>query len=306
MPSSSTASSRAWSRPRLRSPRTSSRPTWEPGRSASRHRYGRPPALASYRGQVNALRSFYAYLERLDLLADSRGRPLANPMRTIACPPTPQAENDWLRPGEDAALLACPGSLQERFTVALLRHTGLRVSEASSLTLAELVLEPGQETLLVRRSKTAAGSRSVPILPALLPTLTDWLAELERLGLARPETPLLSTRHGSALRHSFSWRIVKRVAHRAGVRPVACSCGAARPPHRRGCPRNQNGFNLSEISPHTLRRTYASDLLNRGLRFEVVSKLLGHATTTITERAYAQLLDDTTRRELLVALSHGS
>src|SRR5438067_1262433 len=180
MPSSSTASSRAWSRPRLRSPRTSSRPTWEPGRSASRHRYGRPPALASYRGQVNALRSFYAYLERLDLLADSRGRPLANPMRTIACPPTPQAENDWLRPGEDAALLACPGSLQERFTVALLRHTGPRVSEASSLTLAELVLEPGQETLLVRRSKTAAGSRSVPILPALLPTLTDWLAELER------------------------------------------------------------------------------------------------------------------------------
>jgi len=40
----------------------------------------------------------------------------------------------------------------------------------------------------------------------------------------------------------------------------------------------------------------------RGL--EVVSKLLGHATTTITERAYAQLLDDTTRRELLQALEH--
>src|SRR5207253_6034386 len=63
-------------------------------------------------------------------------------------------------------------------------------------------------------------------------------------------------------------------AHRAGVRPVPCLCGSERPPHRVGCPRNQNGHNLSEISPHTLRRTYASDLLNRGLRLEVVSKLL--------------------------------
>jgi hypothetical protein len=86
-------------------------------------------------------------------------------MRTVECPPSPQAENDWLRPLEDAALLVCPGSVQERFTVALLRHTGLRVSEASSVTLADLVLEPGQEALLVRRSKTAAGRRSVPILP---------------------------------------------------------------------------------------------------------------------------------------------
>jgi integrase/recombinase XerD len=62
----------------------------------------------------------------------------------------------------------------------------------------------------------------------------------------------------------------------------------------------------SQISAHTLRRTYASDLLNRGLRLEIVSKLLGHATTTITERAYAQLLDDTTRRELLEALEHAA
>jgi integrase len=176
------------------------------------------------------------------------------------------------------------------------------VSEASNVTLADLELAPGREALLVRRSKTAAGKRTVPLLPGFLPTLEQWLAELKLLGLDRPETPLLATRHGSALTHSFSWRIVKRVAHRAGVRPVPCTCGSERPPHRRGCPRNQNGHNLSEITPHTLRRTYASDLLNRGLRLEVVSKLLGHATTTITERAYAQLLDDTTRRELLHAL----
>jgi integrase len=83
--------------------------------------------------------------------------------------------------------------------------------------------------------------------------------------------------------------------------------GASRPDrHQPGCPRTQNGHNLSQVSPHTLRRTFASDLLNRGLRLEVVSKLLGHASTTITLRAYAQLLDETARRELLHALGHAA
>ena len=66
------------------------------------------------------------------------------------------------------------------------------------------------------------------------------------------------------------------------------------------------GMHATCMPGHTLRRTFASDLLNRGLRLEVVSKLLGHASTTVTERAYAELLDDTTRRELLHALKHAA
>jgi integrase len=65
-----------------------------------------------------------------------------------------------------------------------------------------------------------------------------------------------------------------------------------------------SGENRSSISPHTLRRTFGSDLINRGLRLETVSKLLGHSSTTITERAYAQLLAPTIRRELFEAFAH--
>ena len=65
-----------------------------------------------------------------------------------------------------------------------------------------------------------------------------------------------------------------------------------------------SGENRSSISPHTLRRTFGSDLINRGLRLETVSKLLGHSSTTITERAYAQLLAPTIRRELFAAFAH--
>lgn len=67
-----------------------------------------------------------------------------------------------------------------------------------------------------------------------------------------------------------------------------------------------SGENRSAVSPHTLRRTFGSDLINRGLRLETVSKLLGHANTTITERAYAQLLAPTIRRELLEAFRDDS
>jgi hypothetical protein len=74
----------------------------------------------------------------------------------------------------------------------------------------------------------------------------------------------------------YVWRIVRDVASQAGMTTAS---------GRR-------------ITPHTLRRTFATDLLNRGVRLETVSRLLGHAATTITEQAYAQLTDRRIRTEV--------
>lgn len=71
----------------------------------------------------------------------------------------------------------------------------------------------------------------------------------------------------------------------------------------------RRGENVSSITPHTLRRTVGSYLLSKGLRLEVVSKLLGHSSTMVTERACAELLGSTIRDELLALLDdviHGS
>jgi hypothetical protein len=57
------------------------------------------------------------------------------------------------------------------------------------------------------------------------------------------------------------------------------------------------------VTPHALRRTFATEMLNRGVRLETVSRLLGHAATTITEQAYAQLTDHRIRTEVEEALS---
>ena len=75
------------------------------------------------------------------------------------------------------------------------------------------------------------------------------------------------------MKPQFAWRVVKRVSERAEITRV-------------------------RVSPHTLRRTFGSDLLNRGVRMEAVSKLLGHADVRVTQQAYAELLDQTVRDEV--------
>jgi integrase/recombinase XerD len=226
-------------------------------------------------------------------------------MKDIFPPTHEQRPNDFLRSMEDEALLTCRCSDVERTIIWLLRWTGLRVSEALALTLEDITLTPGSESLLVRTSKTAAGRRTVPVVPQLVPTLEARIHAMASAGLHSPTTPLLATRHATAMTPTYIWRIVKRVAAQAGVRVIPCTCNSRRMTlHRRGCPRTVSGENRSRVSPHTLRRTFGSDLLNKGLRLEIVSKLLGHANTTITERAYAHLLGNTIRNELLEALAH--
>jgi hypothetical protein len=82
--------------------------------------------------------------------------------------------------------------------------------------------------------------------------LHAWLAELAKRGRDAPATTILATRHGTQMKASFLWRLVKRVGHRASVRPTTRTCGAATPPHAQGCPRSRNSRDLSQINPHIL------------------------------------------------------
>ena len=144
-----------------------------------------------------------------------------------------------------------------------------------------------QMLIVVRQSKTPTGLRTIPILRPLAEPIRTWLVHQAELGLDDPDSPFLATRSGRAMRHAQVWTVVKRVSGRAGVRAREAT--------------DQNQRNVSGISPHTLRRTFGSDLINRGVRLEVVAKLLGHAQTTTTERCYAELLQTTVVAEALRA-----
>ena len=274
--------------------------TWE---SAYEEETGNCPRRSTVRARIAALRSFYSYLDRTGLMVDPAGGTAKNPMAAVVAPALEQRPNDFLRPIEDAALLECGSPPAERLVVWLLRWTGLRVSEACALKLQDLDLADGRESIVVRKSKTAAGVRTIPLVPCLRPEVEAWLATLRARGITSPQAHVLATGTGGAFKPTFVWRLVKRAGQRAEVRPIPCQCGSRRRArHERGCPRTVSGENLSAITPHTLRRTFGSYLLNKGLRLEVVSRLLGHSSTVVTERAYAELLGTTIRDELLAIL----
>lgn len=241
-------------------------------------RYGRPPSLRTVRNNIVALNAFFSFLARFDHVP-------SNPIAEIERPRIFQGRNDRLTTSESRALLAACTTPAERIVVPLLLWTGMRGGEAESLLKRDV--DAAQRLIVVRQSKTPTGLRTIPILQPLVAPIADWLVHQEELGFADPDSPFLATRSGRAMRHAQVWTVVKRVSGRAGVRERTAT--------------DQNRRNVSGISPHTLRRTFGSDLINRGVRLEVVAKLLGHAQTTTTERCYAELLQTTVVAEALRA-----
>lgn len=241
-----------------------------------RERNGRDPSPNSLRAVMQAIASFYRFLERFDFLTDEEGNRLRNPALALEAPTIkPAAELDWLKADEDDALLAGEMNPRERIIVSLLRMTGLRLSEATSLLNRDVDL--AENTVHVRSSKSDAGYRSVPISPELRLQIQAWVAFTKAQGWYAVDGPFLVTRNRTAMKAQYVEDALDRVGQRVGL------------------PR--------KLKPHTLRRTFGSHLINKGLRLEVVSKLLGHASTSITEKAYARLEDDTVRTEMLQALS---
>ena len=200
-----------------------------------------------------------------------------NPALALEAPVIrPAGELDWLRTEDDERLLAHPmKNEREAVLVFLFRMTGLRLDEALTLTNTDIDLLA--QRIVVRQSKSDAGYRAVPIAPELLPHLDAWLDFVKREGWYEPHGPFLVTRNGTPMKAQYVEQALQRIGERAGL--------------------------TRKLKPHTLRRTFGSYLLNKGLRLEVVSKLLGHANTAITERAYARLEDDTIRDEMLNILA---
>jgi integrase len=168
-------------------------------------RTGHPPAPHTVRLHIGALKSYYAFLERFDLIA-------RNPMRQIDSLRVPQRANDWLSAADDEALLRACVTPHEKIVIWLLRFSGLRIGEARALRNRDVDLVAG--TITVRASKTAAGRRLIPILPELRPQIQSWERHQMVRGLLEPDLPFLSTANRTPMHSQFAWRLVKRVAAR--------------------------------------------------------------------------------------------
>ncbi len=210
-------------------------------------------APASIARKLAALRSFYAYVVR-------RGTLPSHPLRALGTPKQPQRLPRYLSVEETVALLmtpdlSTPQGWRDRAILELLYASGLRVGELVSLDMGDV--DFGRRELRVQ-GKGGRERLAVVGRPALR-ALRDYLREgRPRLVGKRPCPALFLNRLGGRLSDRSVRTIVSRYADLAGID--------------------------GQVSPHTLRHTFATHLLEGGADLRIVQELLGHARLTTTQR----------------------
>ena len=210
----------------------------------------------SIRRAVSAVRGFYGFLVEEGLIERDPSREIA-PTRTLAALPR------YLSLDEVERLLAAPdGSprgVRDRAMLELLYATGLRVSELVGLPLSGVVLgevgAPGYLDIVGKGDR----ERIVPFGETAGARLREWLAEgRPALLKGRGAAPVVFvTARGRAMSRIRFWQIVREYQAVAGIR---------RP-----------------LSPHVLRHSFATHLLERGADLRSLQQLLGHASVTTTQ-----------------------
>jgi integrase/recombinase XerC len=219
-------------------------------------------ARASIARRVAAIRTFYRWAEAVGRLRTDPstllGRPkIVNRLPTVlrareasALAESPMELDQDAEPDPIAAAVA----LRDRATLELLYGSGLRVGEVAGLSVQAVDLDRGRVLVLGKGSK----EREVPMSDYAVEAVTEYL---------RAARPLLAAEGSPALffnlrKKPFSTRDIRRSMERYAERLL---------PGRR-------------VSPHTLRHSFATHLLEGGADIRAVQELLGHASVATTQR----------------------
>ena len=200
-----------------------------------------------------AVKLFYRYLQLEGVVRD-------NPAELLGTQKTWQRVPEVLSRDQIDRLLTAPQPYdaywrRDRALLELLYATGCRASEVSNLKLADLHLS---ERYCLAHGK-GSKDRLTPLGDAAVAAISDYMAtERPNLAEGRSAPPwLLLSRGGKRLRREAIWVLVKRYARRAGAHP--------------------------DVSPHTLRHSFATHLLAGGADLRQVQELLGHASIATTQ-----------------------
>lgn len=204
---------------------------------------------ASIARAVSAARGFFRFLMLDGHLEMHPAEDLSTPQQSSYLP-------KFLTEEEVDRLLAAPDvstyrGLRDRALLELMYATGLRVSEATSLTVPDVDLQTG---LLICRGK-GSKQRRVPIGTSAIKWLQKYL--VARDSVHPPEnTSLFPTELGKPLSRKYVWAMIRSLAIKAG---------------------------LEGVSPHVLRHSFATHLLQRGADSRSVQALLGHSDISTTQ-----------------------
>lgn len=213
-----------------------------------------PVAVRSMARRQSSFRRFYAHLARTD---SSRGDPTLLMQR----PKMPRSLPKALAEREVEGLLLAPDTgtplgIRDRAMLELMYASGLRVSELVELPLAGL--NPRQGVLRV--TGKGGKDRLVPVGEIALEHIETYLSTVRPLHVKPRQQPValfLSTR-GEGMTRQMFWTLVKRYAATVGI-------------------------TAKRVSPHVLRHSFATHLLNHGADLRALQMLLGHSALSTTQ-----------------------
>lgn len=207
---------------------------------------------ASIRRAVSAIRTYFAFLLAEGVVKTDPSDRLQSPTRGRTLPET-------LTVAEVTAMLAAPDvgerlAWRDRALLELGYGAGLRVSELCALTLTDLLLDEG----LVRVFGKGSKERLVPLGRQSLGAVSVYLHTLRpELDRGRSQGRVLLNARGQPLSRVGAWGVVKHCAARAGI--------------------------TKRVTPHTLRHSFATHLLEGGADLRAVQEMLGHADLSTTQ-----------------------
>jgi integrase/recombinase XerD len=208
-----------------------------------------PPLAAS-----SAARALVA-VRGLHKFAVREGLVMLDPAREVKPPAAPRRLPKALPVQDVLRLLETPAALRDRALLEVLYSTGARISEAVGLDLDDI--DSTERTVLL--DGKGGKQRLVPIGRPALDALDAYLvrARPDLAAGGRGSPAVFLNRRGGRLSRQSAWQTLKVAAEQAGL--------------------------TASVSPHTLRHSFATHLLEGGADVRVVQELLGHASVTTTQ-----------------------
>ena len=217
--------------------------------------------------KVAAIKSFFSFLSVNGIISEDPTESLGSPRvgRTL---PKFLSEEEVKKLLEEASKAGTPESQRDATILELLYATGLRVSELVSLNVQDIDLQESY----IRCWGKGSRERIAYLYPKAVAELKGYLAgaRVVLLGNHKAETALFVNHRGERLTRQWVWNILKSYSKKAGVD--------------------------QRITPHTLRHSFATHLLQNGASLRHVQELLGHSSISTTQ-VYTHLTNTHLRKE---------
>ena len=216
---------------------------------------------------LSGVRSFFRYLQTEGYITDDPTELLESPQTGRHLPDVLSTEE--IDRMEAAVDLSKWEGHRNRAIIEVMFSCGLRVSELTHLKLSDIYADEGYLRIMGKGSK----ERLVPISGSALAELELWYDTRCHMDIRRGEEDyVFLNRRGSHLTRTMILIIVKRLALEAGIQKT--------------------------VSPHTLRHSFATALLEGGANLRAIQAMLGHESIGTTE-IYTHIDTTTLRREIL-------